>query len=194
MQIGYLKTTVIFLPCYWGYIYVCIYTHVCVVLTVYHDLNVCYYGGLMLNKRNTGQNKCYHIKQRLLQFFTDVNDLIMKRIYLCILTQATIKCAFLRYKKVVLLLFILWGNPNLFLDLKYNSLEHAETKKYIYLDIYFVKENVWFLKLSLEQKYCFKFERNKDLTFIVIIIDIDWYKKNYRDHFMFSFMVLAIFL
>ncbi len=57
----------------------CIYTHVCVVLTVYHDLNVCYYGGPMLNKRNTDQNKFYHIKQRLLQFFTDVNnDLIMK--------------------------------------------------------------------------------------------------------------------
>ncbi len=44
-------------------------------------------------------------------------------------------------KKVILLL-ILWGNPNLFLDLKYHSLEHAETKKYFfYLDIYFVKEN-----------------------------------------------------
>ncbi len=50
--------------------------------------------------------------------------------YLYILTQATIKCAFLRYKKVIL---ILWGNPNLFLDLKYHSLEHAETnKKYVF--------------------------------------------------------------
>ncbi len=27
---------------------------------------------------------------------------------------------------------------------------------------------------SLEQKSGFKFEKNKDLTFIVIIIDIDW--------------------
>ncbi len=35
---------------------------------------------------------------------------------------------------------------------------------------------------SLEQKSGFKFERNKDLTFIVIIIDIDWYGKNNRDN------------
>ncbi len=46
--------------------------------------------------------------------------------YLCILTQATIKYAFLRDKKVIL---ILSGNPNQFLDLKqYHSLENAETK------------------------------------------------------------------
>ncbi len=38
--------------------------------------------------------------------------------------------------------------------------------------------------LTLEQKSVFKLERNKDLTFIVIIIDIDWYEKNYRDHFL----------
>ncbi len=47
---------------------------------------------------------------------------------------------------LLLLLLILTGNPNLFLDLKqYHSLEHAETKKYFffYLDIYFVKENEW---------------------------------------------------
>ncbi len=36
---------------------------------------------------------------------------------------------------------------------------------------------------TLEQKYGFKLERNKDLTFIVIIIDIDWYENNYRDNF-----------
>ncbi len=30
---------------------------------------------------------------------------------------------------------------------------------------------------TLEQKSGFKLERNKDLTFIVIIIDIDLYKK-----------------
>ncbi len=36
---------------------------------------------------------------------------------------------------------------------------------------------------TLEQKSVFKLERNKDLTFIVIIIDIDWYEKNYRDNF-----------
>ncbi len=55
--------------------------------------------------------------------------------YLCILTQATIKCAFLRDKKVILLLLlILSGNPNLFLDLKQDhSLEHAATKKLIFL-------------------------------------------------------------
>ncbi len=35
--------------------------------------------------------------------------------------------------------------------------------------------------LTLEQKSGFKLEINKDLTFIVIIIDIDWYEKNYRD-------------
>ncbi len=47
-----------------------------------------------------------------------------------------------------MILLILSGNPNLFLDLKqYHSLEHAETKNiyiyifFFYLDIYF-KENV----------------------------------------------------
>ncbi len=57
--------------------------------------------------------------------------------YLCIQTQATINCAFLRDKKVILLLLliiILSGNPKLFLDLKqYHSLEHAATKKLIFL-------------------------------------------------------------
>ncbi len=43
---------------------------------------------------------------------------------------------------------------------------------------------VWFLLLSLEQKSGFKHERNKDLTFIVIIIDIDWYENNYCDNFL----------
>ncbi len=37
---------------------------------------------------------------------------------------------------------------------------------------------------TLEQKSVFKLERNKDLTFIVIIIDIDWYEKKYRDNFL----------
>ncbi len=56
-------------------------------------------------------------------------------IYLCILTQAnfTIKRAFLRDKKVIILL-IVSGKPNQFLDLKqYHSLDHAETKKYMFL-------------------------------------------------------------
>ncbi len=66
---------------------------------------------------------------------TDVTDFDNEqKCYLCILTQATIKCAFLRDKKVILLSLILWGNQNRFLDLKqYHSLEHAETKKYIFL-------------------------------------------------------------
>ncbi len=69
--------------------------------------------------------------------------------YLCILTQATIKCAFLRDKKVILLLLILSGNPNRFLDLKqYHSLEHAETKKLIFLFILLRKINDLFLQLS----------------------------------------------
>ncbi len=37
---------------------------------------------------------------------------------------------------------------------------------------------------TLEQTSGFKLERNKDLTFIVIIIDIDWYENNYRDNFL----------
>ncbi len=37
---------------------------------------------------------------------------------------------------------------------------------------------------TLEQKSEFKLERNKDLTFIVIIIDIDRYENNYRDNFL----------
>ncbi len=93
--------------------------------------------------------------------------------YLCILTQATIKCAFLRDKKVILLL-ILSGNPNLFLDLKqYHSLEHAETKKLIFLFILRKINGLVSTTFTLEQKSGFKLERNKDLTFIVIIIDID---------------------
>ncbi len=37
---------------------------------------------------------------------------------------------------------------------------------------------------TLEQKSGFKLEINKDLTFIVIIIDIDWYEKTYRDNIL----------
>ncbi len=89
------------------------------------------------------QNKYNHIKLRLLQFLQMLLILKINKMYLCILTQATIKCAFLRDKKVILLLLILSGNPNPFLDLKqYHSLDHAATKKlFFYLDIYFVKEN-----------------------------------------------------
>ncbi len=47
---------------------------------------------------------------------------------------------------------------------------------------------VWFLQFSLEQKSGFKFERNKDLSFILIIIDIDRLKKIYRDNFPLWFL------
>ncbi len=88
-------------------------------------------GDQCLIKKKLGQNKLHYIKLRLI-IFIDVTDFKNEQnIYLCILTQATIKCAFLRDKKVILL--ILSGNPNLFLDLKqYHSLEHAETKKYFF--------------------------------------------------------------
>ncbi len=67
---------------------------------------------------------------------------------------------------LLLLLLILTGNPNLFLDLKqYHSLEHAETNKYIffYLDIYFVKENEWsgFYNFLFGAKYGFELEKIK---------------------------------
>ncbi len=39
----------------------------------------------------------------------------------------------------------------------------------------------------MEQNSGFKHVRNKDLTFIVIIIDIDWYEKNYRDNFFWQY-------
>ncbi len=42
---------------------------------------------------------------------------------------------------------------------------------------------VWFLQLSLWSKILGLNLKEKDLTCIVIIIDIDWYKKNYRDNF-----------
>ncbi len=44
---------------------------------------------------------------------------------------------------------------------------------------------VWFLQLSIwSKKSGFKLERNKDLTFIMIIIDVDWYEKNYCDNIL----------
>ncbi len=54
---------------------------------------------------------------------------------------------------------------------------------FFYLDI-FVEEINGLVPttFTLEQKSVFKLERNKDLTFIVIIIDIDWYEKNYLDN------------
>ncbi len=75
----------------------------------------------------------YATMQHLLQFLQTLLILIMNK-NVPLHPQATIKCAFLRDKKVILLLIILSSNPNLFLDLKqYHSLQHAETKKYIFL-------------------------------------------------------------
>ncbi len=54
-------------------------------------------------------------------------------------------------------------------------------KKYIFLFRYLLLRKINGLDSStfpLEQKSGFKLERNKDLAFIVWIIDIDWYEKN----------------
>ncbi len=58
-------------------------------------------------------------------------------------------------------------------------------RNFFYLDNYLVKENDGLVSttFSLEQKSGFKLEINKDLTFILIIIDIDCYEKNHRDNF-----------
>ncbi len=50
---------------------------------------------------------------------------------------------------------------------------------FFYLDIYLLRKinGLVSTTFTLEQKSIFKLERNKDLTFIVIIIDIDWYEK-----------------
>ncbi len=42
------------------------------------------------------------------------------------------------------------------------------------------------------QKSAFKLEINKDLTFIVIIIDID-YEKNYRGHIAQPYLQVSLF-
>ncbi len=69
---------------------------------------------------------------------------------------------------------------------QYHSLEHAETKKYIFLHVLgkcisFIYIFILLRKINglvltsftLEQNADFKLEINKDLTFTVIIIDID---------------------
>ncbi len=71
------------------------------------------------------KNKYNHIKLRLLQFLQMLLILMNKNVPL-----------HPNYPKVILLLLllILSGNPNLFLDLKrYHSLEHAATKKLFFL-------------------------------------------------------------
>ncbi len=124
------------LPWYWGAI--------CVDLTVYHDLNVCYHGRPMLKTKNLSQNKFKH-KTEVATIFTDVTEFDNEK---QLPTQATINCAFLR------------------------------DKSYIIIIIRQPKPVSWFeTTFTLEQKSGFKLERNKDLRFIVIIIDIDWYEK-----------------
>ncbi len=60
----------------------------------------------MLNNNNKklGQNTFKH-KTKVAKKYMDVTDFDNeKKMYLCILTQATIKCAFLKHKKVIVLL------------------------------------------------------------------------------------------
>ncbi len=75
---------------------------------------------------------------------------------------------------LLLLLLLLSGNPNRFLDLKqYHSLQHAATKKLIFLVryVFLLRKNNGLVSTTLEQNSGFKPERNKDLTFC----------DNYRD-------------
>ncbi len=55
---------------------------------VYHDLNACYYGRPMLNKKKLGQNKYDHIKLRLLQFLQMLLYILL--IYFQMLTRALV--------------------------------------------------------------------------------------------------------
>ncbi len=109
----------------------------------YHDLNVCYYGRPMLNKlkQKLDQNK-WPYKTEVATIFTDVTDFKNEQQSLHPNSSYYQMCISKR-QKVILLLLILSGNPNLFLALKqYHSLEHAATKNtFFYLDIYVVKEN-----------------------------------------------------
>ncbi len=91
-------------------------------------------------------------------------------------------------KKVILL--ILSGNPNLFLDLKrYHSLEHAEPKKYFFLVRYLFckgKLMVWFLQLSLWSKILALNMKEIKIWQLSWQLSIDWYDKNYRALFCVS--------
>ncbi len=123
-----------------------------------------------------------NIKLRLLQFLQMFLILIMnKKMPLHPNSRFYTMCISKR-QNVILLLSS--GNPNLFLDLK-QSLEHAETKKYIFFSIILLRKINCLVSttFTLEQKSGFKLERNKDLTCIGIIIDIDWYEKKYCDNF-----------
>ncbi len=63
--------------------------------------------------------------------------------YLCILTQATIKCEFLRDKTSYIIIINIISRPKPVSWFETISLIRAETKKYIFLliYIYFVKEH-----------------------------------------------------
>ncbi len=80
------------------------------VLAVYHYLNVCYYRRPMLNK-NKNLVRIHYIIPYKTEVATDVTDVKMLLILIMNInvtaTQATIKCVFLRDKKVILLSFIL---------------------------------------------------------------------------------------
>ncbi len=87
----------------------------------------------------------------------------------------------------MILLLILSGNPNLFLDLKqYHSLEHAATKKLIFLVryLFLLRKINGLVSTTLEQNSGFKPERNKDLTFC----------DNYRDRLILKTNIVIIFL
>ncbi len=77
------------------------------------------------------------IKTEVATIFTDVTDFDNEQKLPLHLTPATKMCISKRQKSdiiIIIIINLLSGNPNLFLDLKqYHSLEHAATKKYIFL-------------------------------------------------------------
>ncbi len=88
---------------------------------------------------------------------------------------------------LLLLLLLLSGNPNRFLDLKqYHSLQHAATKKLIFLVryVFLLRKINGLVSTTLEQNSGFKPERNKDLTFC----------DNYRDRLILKTNIVIIFL
>ncbi len=99
-------------------------------------------------------------------------------------------CICKRHKSDIIIIIIIRPPKPIFLDFWNNITQNMQKLRntFFYLDIY-----IYFLRkinclvsttFTLEQKSDFKLERNKDLTFIVIIIDIDWYEKNYCDSFL----------
>ncbi len=74
----------------------------------------------------------------------------------------------------------------------WNNITHWDMQKlriffYLFIYIFIVLREINGLvstTFTLEKKSGFTLERNKDLTCIVIIVDIDWYEINYRDHFL----------